>query len=176
MAKAKKPVRRTVFAVDEALIQRVANLEGLANHPFAQDTGLSATLRDMNARIAANEDAICPRVAARQTALEKDAIRGARDAVMFEERLSALEKQEAATAAHVVKLLMAQRAAGKERLMADLRQDIILAVVKRNRDGQVYGAQSMLIARLLSNATELNRVALQELIARLTVMAQGRDI
>lgn len=175
MAKAKKPVRRTVFAVDEALIQRVANLEGLANHPFAQDTGLSATLRDMNARIASNEDAICPRVAARQTALEKDAIRGARDAVMFEERLSALEKQEAATAAHVVKLLMAQRAAGRERLMADLRQDT-LAVVKRNRDGQMYGAQSMLIARLLSNATELNRAALEELIARLTVMAQGRDI
>lgn len=86
-AKPKKPAKRTVFAVDAALIDRVAVLErnieplyGVVNHPLVQDTALGFALREMNARGIANEEAICPRVAARLTALERD-LRGAMESM-----------------------------------------------------------------------------------------------
>lgn len=123
----------------EDLERNIAPLYGAVNNPLAQETALGFALREVKARGLANEEAICPRVAARLTALEK--LREREQPIIFDtihrlaNRVDALEKQEAATAAHVVKLLMAQRAAGRERLVADLKQEdssyLIIAHIMR---------------------------------------------
>lgn len=162
------------------LERNIGPLYGAVHNPLTQETALGFVLREIKARGLANEEAICPRVAARQTALEKNAVRQAAEAVKFEERLerlehckpaeaedrdelfnrlSALEKQEAATAAHVVKLLLNARL-GKERLMADLKQD-----VRKNADAEWAN-----VGRVFDEVVGMPRIVQKELLNRLLAM------
>lgn len=164
------------------LERNIGPLYGAVHNPLTQETALGFVLREIKARGLANEEAICPRVAARQTALEKNAVRQALEAVKFEERLSALErnappagdgqwraevgrriqdleKQEEATAAHVVKLLLNARL-GKERLMADLKQD-----VRKNADAEWAN-----VGRVFDEVVSMPRIVQKELLNRLLAM------
>lgn len=72
-------------------------------------------------RIDSLDKAICPRVAARLTALERHAMRDSD--VKFEERLDRLERHQATTNESLVREVI-NRQSGIARLMADIKADI----------------------------------------------------